>query len=111
MPLGFFHCLGFESGYIGVVADKKPEKPEQVEIRRAPKVLAFTLTGAVIGVVVAFVLNFLIPEDSRSNENVLGLLLVALGSLGLGLGVAMAIAVDLISSRKPKQATASRTNK
>ncbi len=92
------------------MADKKSEKPEQVEIRRAPKVLAFTLTGAAIGVVVAFVLNLFITDEARSNENVLGLLLVALGSLGLGLGVATAIAVDLISSRKPKQATASRTN-
>jgi len=107
----FFHFSGFESGYIGAVADKKSEKPEQVEIRRAPKVLAFTLTGAALGLIAAFVLNLFITDEARSNENVLGLLLVALGSLGLGLGVAMAIAVDLISSRKPKQATASRTNK
>lgn len=107
----FFRLRAFRGGYIGAVADKKSEKPEQVEIRRAPKVLAFTLTGAALGLIAAFVLNLFIADEVRSNENVLGLLLVALGSLGLGLGVAMAIAVDLISSRKPKQATASRTNK
>jgi hypothetical protein len=53
-------------------------------------------------------LNLLIPDATRSNANVLGLLLVALGSLGLGLGVAFAIAFDLISSRRTKRAVVNR---
>ncbi len=62
------------------------EKPEEVEIRKAPKVLPWALTGAVFGMVVALVLSLVAPESDASNYNVLGLLLVSLGSLGLGVG-------------------------
>ena len=57
---------------------------EEIEIRTAPKVLPWMLTGAAIGMLIAF------------------------GSLGLGLGVALAIAFDLISARRAKRATANR---
>lgn len=87
------------------------EKPEEVEIRKAPKVLAFALTGAVLGVITALVLYVLIPVSQRSSEDILGLLLVALGSLGLGLGVVMAIFLDLITSRRVKKASAIRAEK
>lgn len=87
------------------------EKPEEVEIRKAPKVLAFALTGAVLGVIAALVLYVLIPVGQRSSEDILGLLLVALGSLGLGLGVVMAIFLDLITSRRVKKASAIRAEK
>jgi hypothetical protein len=87
------------------------EKPEEVEIRKAPKVLAFALTGAVVGVVAALVLYVLIPVDQRSSRDILGLLLVALGSLGLGLGVISAIFLDLITSRRVKKASAIRAEK
>jgi hypothetical protein len=82
--------------------------PEDVEIRRAPKVLPWALTGAVFGMIVAFVLFLLVPESERSNENILGLLLVSLGSLGLGTGIAFAIVVDLVTSSKAKRASAVR---
>ncbi len=87
------------------------EKPEEVEIRKAPKVLAFALTGAVLGVATALVLYVLIPVSQRSSEDILGLLLVALGSLGLGLGVITAIFLDLITSRRVKKASAIRAEK
>lgn len=85
------------------------DKPEEVEIRRAPKVLPWALTGAVVGLIVAVVLYLVIPEANRSSRDVLGLLLVSLGSLGLGLGVAFAITVDLFTATKSKRATAIRT--
>jgi len=87
------------------------EKPEEVEIRKAPKVLAFALTGAVLGVVAAVVLYLLIPTEQRSSKDILGLLLVALGSLGLGLGVVMAVSLDLITSRRVKNVSAIRAEK
>lgn len=87
------------------------EKPEEVEIRKAPKVLPFALTGAVLGVLTALVLYALIPVTQRSSEDILGLLLVALGSLGLGLGVVIAIFLDLITSRRVKKASAIRAEK
>ena len=85
------------------------EKPEEVEIRRAPKLLAWALTGGVFGLLCAVVLYVLIPAENRSSEDVFGLLLVALGSLGLGLGVAFSLAIDLLSSKKAKRAQAVRT--
>lgn len=87
------------------------DKPEEVEIRKAPKVLAFALTGAVVGVAAALVLYVLIPVDQRSSRDILGLLLVALGSLGLGLGVIGAIFLDLITARRVKKASAIRAEK
>jgi hypothetical protein len=85
------------------------EKHEEVEIRRAPKLLAWALTGGVFGVITAAVLYMLIPAENRSSEDLLGLLLVALGSLGLGLGVTFSLAFDLISSRRVKRAEAVRS--
>jgi hypothetical protein len=87
------------------------EKREEVEIRRAPKLLAWALTGAVFGLVFATLLYVLIPEANRSSEDVFGLLLVALGSLGLGLGVAFSLFFDLFSARRVKRAEAVRTEK
>jgi predicted membrane protein len=84
------------------------QKPEEVEIRKAPKILPWALTGAMIGVLTAFALYALIPVANRSSEDLLGLLLVALGSLGLGLGVAVAIFVDMVSARRTKLVSAVR---
>lgn len=87
------------------------EKPEDVEIRRAPKVLPWALTGAVVGMLVALVLSLVVPESEGSDYNVLGLLVVSLGSLGLGSGVAFAIVVDLVTSSKAKRASAVRAER
>jgi Na+(H+)/acetate symporter ActP len=87
------------------------EKPEEVEIRKAPKVLPWALTGAVFGMIVALVLSFVAPESEASDYNVLGLLLVSLGSLGLGLGIAFAVIVDLVTSTRAKKATAVRAER
>jgi hypothetical protein len=87
------------------------EKPEEVEIRKAPKVLPWALTGAVFGMVVALVLSLVAPESDASNYNVLGLLLVSLGSLGLGLGITFAVIVDLVTATRAKKATAVRAER
>jgi hypothetical protein len=87
------------------------EKPEEVEIRKAPKVLPWALTGAVFGMIVALVLSFVAPESEASDYNVLGLLLVSLGSLGLGLGIAFAVIVDLVTASRAKKATAVRAER
>ena len=88
----------------------KQNLPEEVEIRRAPKMAVWAITGAVFGAVAALVLFVFIPEDQRSNENILGLLILSLGSLGFGLGLTFAIAVDLVTARKTKRVLAERAN-
>jgi len=85
------------------------DKPEEVEIRRAPKVLPFALTGAVMGVALAGLLYLAIDPANRSSENLFGLLLVALGSLGLGLGVGLAIFIDIATARRVRRAEAIRS--
>jgi len=87
------------------------ENPEEVEIRRAPKVLPWGLTGAVVGMIVALLLSVVAPESESSSYNVLGLLLVSLGSLGLGAGIALAILVDLVTASKAKRASAIRAER
>ena len=88
----------------------KQNLPEEVEIRRAPKIATWAITGAVFGAIVAFVVYLLIPQDQRSNENILGLLILSLGSLGFGVGLFLALAIDLLTSRKTKRALAERAN-
>jgi hypothetical protein len=81
---------------------------EEIEIRRAPKVLPWMLTGAAVGMVAALILSLVTPPNPELPENFLGLMLIAFGSLGLGLGVLFAIAFDLISARRAKRAIANR---
>jgi hypothetical protein len=81
---------------------------EEIEIRRAPKVLPFMLTFAALGMLVAVILLLITPPNDALPENFFGLTLISFGSLGLGLGAAFAIAYDLISSRRAKHAIANR---
>ncbi len=81
---------------------------EEIEIRRAPKILPWMLTGAVLGMLIALAVSLITPPNSELPENFLGLMLIAFGSLGLGLGAAFAIGYDLISSRRAKRAIANR---
>lgn len=90
------------------MANNSESKPEEVEIRRAPKIVPWMLTGVVFGFVLALILFVLIPEDQRSGENILGLLMLSLGSLFGGVGVAFAIFMDLATARKVKRALAER---
>ncbi len=73
--------------------------------------MPWALTGAAFGMAVALVLSLVAPEGESSGYNVLGLLLVSLGSLGLGAGVAFAIVVDLVTSSKAKRASAVRAER
>jgi hypothetical protein len=81
---------------------------EEIEIRRAPKLLPWMLTGAVLGLLLALVFSLITPPNPDLPENFIGLMLIAFGSLGLGLGAVFAIAYDLISARRAKRAIANR---
>lgn len=81
---------------------------EEVEIRRAPKIVPWLVTGAILGIVVALLLGLFVEPGPEVPENFVGLLVVALGSLGLGLGIGFAIIYDLVSARRVKRAIANR---
>ena len=81
---------------------------EEIEIRRAPKVLPWMFTGSALGVLIAAVIFAVAPDNADVPQNFFGLLMIAFGSLGLGLGVLVAIIFDLVSSRRAKRAIANR---
>jgi hypothetical protein len=89
---------------------KAPEgkATEEVEIRRAPKLLAFIITGIFLGLIAAVGFYLAIPEENRSSDNIFGLLVVTLGSAGLGFGILTSVAIDLVSQRRVKRALANR---
>jgi predicted MFS family arabinose efflux permease len=86
------------------------QKPEEVEIRKAPKLLAFIITGILLGAVAAVFFYIAIPPENRSSENVLGLLFVTLCSAGMGFGILTSVAIDLVSQRRVKRALANRVS-
>lgn len=90
------------------VTENNKSLAEEVEIRRAPKIVPFMLTGVVLGMVLALLAFLIIPESQRSSENIFGLLLLSFGSLFGGVGVAFSIALDLVTARRAKRATAER---
>ena len=89
-------------------APKSRPSATEVEFRRAPKLLPFAITGAVIGLIAAVLLYLVIPVANRSSENIFGLLLISVGSAGLGLGVLAAILIDLITAKRVKKVLAER---
>jgi TRAP-type C4-dicarboxylate transport system permease small subunit len=82
---------------------------EEVNIRRAPKLLPFGLTGSLLGAVLGVLVYFLVPDTDASPENALGLFLVyGAGTFG-AFGVIFAIVLDWITVRKTKKVIAERS--
>ena len=82
---------------------------EPVNIRRAPKLLPFGITGAILGVILGVGLYLLAPAAGVNEENALGLFIVYVGGTGAAIGVVLAILLDWLTLRKTKQAIASRS--
>ena len=72
------------------------ESATEVQIRRAPKYLPFMITGAAAGVILAVILNTLIPDEQRTGQPILGYLIVFLGALGFALGIVSALVFDRV---------------
>lgn len=83
-------------------------KTEQVTIRRSPKFFPFLLTGGILGLIVAFILNALITPDARSAAPILGYLAAFSIVIGAGLGVTSAVILDRIGSARSKTLEATK---
>jgi hypothetical protein len=69
--------------------------PRQVHLRRAPRYRAFVLTGVVLGILIAAVLNrFAVSDPTFSGRSAFGYLAVVLGMTGGVLGGATALLVE-----------------
>jgi hypothetical protein len=70
-------------------------EPQQVHLRRAPRYRAFVITGAVVGLVVAYVLSKATGDDPQfSGRSVLGYLVVILGLIGAVIGGGLAVLAE-----------------
>jgi ABC-type branched-subunit amino acid transport system permease subunit len=89
-------------------SNKPIETTEVVQVRRAPKLFAFMITGALIGVLFAFA-NFALSSAERQAEpGILGLLVVYVGGVGFVAGTLVGLAVDAISRSRAKVAQATK---
>ena len=79
-----------------------------VKVRRSPKFLPFVLSGMILGIVVAFILNALIAPENRTDANILGYLVLYCAGAGLALGVLSAVVLDAIFVARAKQVTATK---
>ena len=83
-------------------------KTEQVSIRRSPKFFPFLLTGGILGLIVAFILNALITPDARTAAPILGYLVAFSVAIGAGLGISAAVILDRIGSARSKTLEATK---
>ena len=86
------------------------DKAETVKIRRAPKFIPFTLTGVLLGGVVAIILSLSVTTQDGKTAGFLSQLLVYCLGLGAGLGVLAAVVVDAITARRSKDVQVSKTS-
>lgn len=83
-------------------------KIEQVQIRRSPKFFPFLLSGGILGLIVAFVLNGLIAPADRTAAPILGYLVAFSVAIGGALGVTAAVILDRIGSARSKTLEATK---
>jgi hypothetical protein len=79
-----------------------------VKIRRSPKFVPFIFTGIGLGIIAAFIVNALIPNENRTPAAILGFLVLYFAGAGLGLGVLSAIVLESISVARAKTVEATK---
>lgn len=82
---------------------------EKVQIRKAPKFLPFLILFAVVGVVVALILNSFITDADRTAQPILGYLVAWLAGFGGAFGIVVALVIDFISRKRSKTLEAERS--
>ena len=86
------------------------ETKAKLKIRRAPKFLPFMLTGAVLGLISAVVINA-ISTAPGTTSTVLGLLIGWLTGLGAAFGIIAALMADWLFRRSAKEVQATKLKK
>jgi hypothetical protein len=87
------------------------DKTETVKIRRAPKFIPFSLTGLLLGAVIAIALSLTIDNPDGKTPGFIAQLLVYCLGAGACFGLVIAVVVDFISNRRAKDAQASKVSK
>ena len=83
--------------------------PEQVRLRRSPKILSFALAGALVGAILALILTLAFPPNDRyPASQVFGFLLLIGLTLGGALGAVVALILDRTLRRRAQLVEAVR---
>jgi len=83
--------------------------PDRVRVRRSPRIANFLIAGALLGVIVAFILTVVFPPNSEfPASQVFGLLLLAGIALGGAFGGAVALVLDRVLARRAREIEAER---
>lgn len=83
-------------------------KTQSVKIRRTPKYLPFLLTGGGLGIIVALLVGFSIPETQRTAEPIVTYLVAFFAAIGVGVGIVAALVVDRIFASRSKTLEATK---
>ena len=83
------------------MSQKPVVSSEEVSIRRAPRYLHFSLTGFLLGILIALIAGLASPE-------IVGLLVVFGGIAGGGIGIFLALFFDLILRRRGRRLQATK---
>jgi hypothetical protein len=76
------------------------KKTQDLNIRRAPKFLAFLIAGSAVGAILALVLHSL--STKSTGASILGYLIISCAGLGAGLGCIVAVVLDRVLRTKSK---------
>ena len=84
-----------------------PDGERLLEIRTAPSYPAFIGLGLALGLLAAFLVTLLGPDnESYTFGSVLGVMAVICGGLGAGLGAILALVLDRIGLKRAKRVRA-----
>lgn len=81
---------------------------ETVRIRKTPRFLPFLLTGGILGIIAALVVGLTIPEEQKTGEPIVTLLVAFFAGIGMSLGIVVTIILDRIGIARAKTLEATK---
>lgn len=88
-------------------ASDEPSRETNMTIRRAPNLLAFLITGAILGAVAGFLFGLLGPESQYYTRGaIVGFFLVIGLLVGAGVGSVVSLIIDRVSLKRRRNVTA-----
>ncbi|GAA4688466.1 MULTISPECIES: hypothetical protein [Kocuria] len=88
-------------------APDEPSRATRMTIRRAPNLLAFLITGAILGAVGGFLFGLLGPESQYYTRGAIAGFFLVIGLvIGAGVGSVVSLIIDRVSLKRTRNVTA-----